>query len=126
MSTLRFTILGCGSSGGVPRIGGYWGDCDPANPAGFIINEMVGLSPKAYNATLYYENDLFSARVSAAYRDAYLQQVPGRNNNALEGKQDTLTIDAAATWNERRANSTFFLRSKYSAEMDSTNMAPVV
>ena len=29
---LRFTILGCGSSGGVPRIGGHWGDCDPDNP----------------------------------------------------------------------------------------------
>ncbi|MBO9465012.1 MBL fold metallo-hydrolase [Tropicibacter sp. R15_0] len=29
---LRFTILGCGSSGGVPRIGGYWGACDPNNP----------------------------------------------------------------------------------------------
>ncbi|MEM9584185.1 MAG: MBL fold metallo-hydrolase [Pseudomonadota bacterium] len=31
MST-RFTILGCGSSGGVPRLGGHWGDCDPQNP----------------------------------------------------------------------------------------------
>ena len=30
--TLTFTILGCGSSGGVPRLGGHWGDCDPANP----------------------------------------------------------------------------------------------
>lgn len=29
---LRFTILGCGSSGGVPRLGGHWGDCDPTNP----------------------------------------------------------------------------------------------
>ena len=28
----RFTILGCGSSPGVPRIGGDWGACDPANP----------------------------------------------------------------------------------------------
>lgn len=27
----RFTILGCGSSGGVPRIGMDWGACDPAN-----------------------------------------------------------------------------------------------
>lgn len=26
------TILGCGSSGGVPRIGNSWGACDPANP----------------------------------------------------------------------------------------------
>ena len=32
MATLRFTILGCGSSGGVPRLGGLWGDCDPKNP----------------------------------------------------------------------------------------------
>ena len=27
--TLKITILGCGSSGGVPRIGGDWGSCDP-------------------------------------------------------------------------------------------------
>lgn len=32
MSVTRFTILGCGSSGGVPRLGGHWGDCDPENP----------------------------------------------------------------------------------------------
>ena len=30
--TTKFTILGCGSSGGVPRLGGQWGDCDPQNP----------------------------------------------------------------------------------------------
>ena len=32
---LRITVLGCGSSGGVPRIGidgPNWGACDPANP----------------------------------------------------------------------------------------------
>ena len=29
---LEFTILGCGSSGGVPRADGDWGDCNPANP----------------------------------------------------------------------------------------------
>ena len=28
----RFTILGCASSPGVPRINGDWGACDPANP----------------------------------------------------------------------------------------------
>jgi len=26
---LKVTILGCGSSGGVPRVGGDWGACDP-------------------------------------------------------------------------------------------------
>src|ERR1700694_1576738 len=30
--TLRFTILGCGSSGGVPRPALGWGVCDPDNP----------------------------------------------------------------------------------------------
>ena len=29
---LEFTILGCGSSGGVPRANGDWGACDPADP----------------------------------------------------------------------------------------------
>lgn len=28
----RLTILGCGSSGGVPRLGNDWGACDPENP----------------------------------------------------------------------------------------------
>ena len=32
MGALRFTILGCGSSGGVPRLGGHWGACDPDEP----------------------------------------------------------------------------------------------
>ena len=36
MVTRRFIILGCGSSGGVPRLAdkpaGDWGDCDPAEP----------------------------------------------------------------------------------------------
>lgn len=30
--TAELTILGCGSSGGVPRVGGDWGQCDPVNP----------------------------------------------------------------------------------------------
>nr|WP_254799569.1 MBL fold metallo-hydrolase [Falsochrobactrum sp. TDYN1] len=29
---MRFTLLGCGSSPGVPRINGDWGNCDPKNP----------------------------------------------------------------------------------------------
>lgn len=32
MDLLIFTVLGCGSSPGVPRIGNDWGACDPKNP----------------------------------------------------------------------------------------------
>lgn len=30
--SLKLTILGCGTSGGVPRVGNHWGACDPTNP----------------------------------------------------------------------------------------------
>lgn len=44
--SFRATILGCGSSGGVPRIGTMWGQCDASNPknrrrrAGLIVERM--------------------------------------------------------------------------------------
>ncbi|MEL6966437.1 MAG: MBL fold metallo-hydrolase [Pseudomonadota bacterium] len=44
----RFTILGCGSSPGVPRIGNDWGQCDPTNPknrrmrASLLVEKIVG------------------------------------------------------------------------------------
>ncbi|RCW28755.1 phosphoribosyl 1,2-cyclic phosphate phosphodiesterase [Ciceribacter lividus] len=43
----RFTILGCASSPGVPRINGDWGACDPANPrnrrtrAAFMVQQIA-------------------------------------------------------------------------------------
>ena len=30
--SLTYTILGCGSSMGVPRVALGWGECDPSNP----------------------------------------------------------------------------------------------
>ena len=48
---MRFTILGCGSSPGVPRIGGDWGACDPANPknrrrrCSLLAERIVGVRP---------------------------------------------------------------------------------
>jgi len=37
----RLRILGCGSSGGVPRIGGNWGACDPTNPKNERLRSSV-------------------------------------------------------------------------------------
>jgi phosphoribosyl 1,2-cyclic phosphate phosphodiesterase len=42
---MKVTVLGCGPSWGVPKIGGDWGQCDPANPknrrrrAGIAVEE---------------------------------------------------------------------------------------
>lgn len=47
-AVLRFTILGCGSSPGVPRIGDEWGACDPAEPrnrrrrASLLVERITG------------------------------------------------------------------------------------
>ena len=72
--------------------------CANALCTAFQTEDLVNLSPASWNATLYYEDDAFSARVSAASRDGYIQNVPGRNGNAIEGKMETLNIDASASW----------------------------
>ncbi|MCB1351741.1 MAG: MBL fold metallo-hydrolase [Rhodobacteraceae bacterium] len=53
MARIRFTILGCGSSGGVPRLGGLWGACDPTNlknrrrRCSLLIERFAGAEPEA-------------------------------------------------------------------------------
>lgn len=48
---IRAIIMGCGSSAGVPRIGGNWGACDPTNPknrrrrCSLLIEGRTGDSP---------------------------------------------------------------------------------
>ena len=74
------------------------------NSTGVVVAEetLAGLSKRSANATLYFDNGMFSARVSAAYRDEYLTTVPARmaerNNNDVEGTAETLNIDFSAGW----------------------------
>ncbi|QYF87735.1 TonB-dependent receptor [Brevundimonas sp. PAMC22021] len=69
----------------------------------FVTADLVNLSPDAWNATLYYDDGRFNARVSAAYRDSYFQSVPGSNGGTrgipYQGKSETTTIDASASYN---------------------------
>jgi TonB-dependent receptor len=69
------------------------------NGAVVQVAPLVGLSKASYNATLYYDNGVFSARVSLAHRDGYLTTIPGRNNNDDEGTKSTSNVDASATCN---------------------------
>jgi iron complex outermembrane receptor protein len=61
-------------------------------------NQLTGLSRNSYNATLYYEDERLSARVSVNARDAYLTNFPGRNGNDEEGKESTFNVDAAVRY----------------------------
>jgi TonB-dependent receptor len=62
------------------------------------FNELLLLSPYSYNATLYYEDERLSARVAVNARDQYLTTFPGRNGNDEEGKNDTMNVDASASY----------------------------
>jgi iron complex outermembrane receptor protein len=63
-------------------------------------DDLLGLSKNAYNATLYWENARLSARISAAYRDKFLEALPANNPlQDVEGTDEMLTFDAAASYN---------------------------
>jgi TonB-dependent receptor len=66
-----------------------------------ITDDLLNLSPKSWNATLYYDDGKFSARTSASYRKSFLTRVPGQNNNDVEGKNSSLNVDASVSykWN---------------------------
>ncbi|MBN1379943.1 MAG: TonB-dependent receptor [Gammaproteobacteria bacterium] len=70
---------------------------DYIDTSGNVIDtqNFLGLSKTSNNFTLYYEDDAFMGRVSLANRSGFLSQVPGRNNNNLEGSHGTTNLDAS-------------------------------
>ncbi len=67
-------------------------------------NQLINLSPNSYNATLYYDDGKFSARVSSSYRDGYIDSILSQSNvwdldgNPLTtadvtGKNSVLNVD---------------------------------
>ncbi|WP_372017241.1 TonB-dependent receptor [Pseudoxanthomonas sp. 10H] len=51
-------------------------------------NQLLNLSPNSYNATLYYDDGKFSARISTSYRDGYISEILSQENVwDLDGNQ---------------------------------------
>lgn len=73
---------------------------DYVNADGQILatRDLQGLSENTRSATLYYEDESFSARVSLTDRSEYLTNAIGRNNNDMEGTNATRNIDAAMSY----------------------------
>jgi len=80
------------AAGVVPRV--------QTAPAVLVTQPLVNLSPDAWNATLYYENGPFKARISGSYRDAYLIQVApsATNNNDVRIKEKTFNLDSQVSY----------------------------
>lgn len=63
-----------------------------------IVDDLLNMSPRSWNATLYYDDGKFSARISAAKRSSFVTRVPGQNNNDVEGKNATLNVDLSLSY----------------------------
>ena len=63
-----------------------------------ITDDLLNLSPESANATLYYDDGSFSARVSASRRSGFLTRVPGQNNNDVEGKNGSTNVDLSVSY----------------------------
>lgn len=62
-------------------------------------NDLVSLSPHTASMTLYYENDKFSIRSTANYRDKFIRSIPASAGSDLQGNDPTLYVDASASLN---------------------------
>jgi TonB-dependent receptor len=66
-----------------------------------VENDLVNLSRRAWNATLYYEDGPLSLRTSASYRDRYLTAVPAANAPMFQdadGTNETFNVDLSASY----------------------------
>ena len=71
-AVLEVTILGSGSSGGVPRADGAWGACDPTNPlnrrsrCSMLARRISGEGPERQTTVVVDASPEFRLQTSAA------------------------------------------------------------
>lgn len=71
-------------------------------PGGALVSAvrsatLFGVSKRAYNGTLYYDDGAFSARISASYRSRYIDANSG-TGNVFEGYGATWNMDASVRY----------------------------
>jgi TonB-dependent receptor len=64
-----------------------------------VTERLVGLSNGQYNATLYYDDGAFDARVSLAYRSDFLTVGPNSTGNLWEYTEGSTRVDASSGYN---------------------------
>ncbi|MFT7724713.1 MAG: TonB-dependent receptor [Roseateles sp.] len=61
--------------------------------AATVTEDLVNLSPRSWNLSLYYDDGRFSGRVSTSARSAFLTTIPAGNNQDVAGKNKTFNVD---------------------------------
>jgi TonB-dependent receptor len=94
-------------------------------PAGLELeNRPTNVSKNAYNATLYYEDAKFSARVSVSYRSNYLFAVPSGNQGSLTTgrRQDYQDADYVPATTNVDANVSYQLTEHLKVTLEGLNL----
>jgi iron complex outermembrane recepter protein len=64
-----------------------------------VTERLIGLSNRSYNATLYYDDTIFGARLSVAHRSDFLLGGPNFTGNLWEYAEDETRLDFASSYN---------------------------
>jgi iron complex outermembrane recepter protein len=64
-----------------------------------ITERLLGLSNRSYNATLYYDDSTFGARLSIAHRSDYLLAGPNSTGNLWEYNESDTRLDFSSSYN---------------------------
>ncbi|MBS0386728.1 MAG: MBL fold metallo-hydrolase [Proteobacteria bacterium] len=130
MGALRVTMLGCGSSGGVPRATGDWGACDPNEPknqrsrCSLLLQQWSGAASAAKEATTVLIDTSPDLRLQlAAARPAHIDAVILSHDHAdqTNGFDDIRAYFMAQrrtipVWMDERTRATFMPRFGYAFE----------
>ncbi|MBC7770828.1 MAG: MBL fold metallo-hydrolase [Phycisphaerales bacterium] len=130
MGVLRVTLLGCGSSGGVPRATGDWGLCDPTEPknrrtrCGLLLQKWSSEAGPAEEATTVLIDTSPDLRLQlAAARPSHLDAIIISHDHAdqTNGFDDVRAFAIKSrrqlpVWMDQATKSTFMQRFGYAFE----------
>ncbi|RZJ08355.1 MAG: TonB-dependent receptor [Rubrivivax sp.] len=66
--------------------------------AATVREDLVNLSPRSWNLSIYYDDGTFSGRVSTSARSAFLTTIPAGNNQDVAGKNKTFNVDLSMSY----------------------------
>lgn len=64
----------------------------------YVVDDLLGMSPTTWAATLYYEDASLSGRVSVTNRSGMVTIINPGNNNDIQGRNSFQTVDASLAY----------------------------
>ncbi len=127
--SVKFTIMGCGSSFGVPRADGYWGKCDPKEKKNYRTRCSAMLATNKMNILFDTSPDLRSQLLREKVRNIdkvfisheHGDQTHGINDLRIFYLKNKKKIDVFTSLNTRK-----YLKKNFSYCFKSTKSYPAI